>query len=511
MLSVPGLSGPAWCPLLRHATILSILLALAAFGPAGAAAPPEPAQPTEPPPRFVQSAEDRGFAIVLTSPTEPWVNGRRTIRIEAIIPRDDTVEQVDFFVDRKLAFVDNDEPYVHTFDFGAEIRRHTIEVKALTKEGRRARVSLVTRSVDLTESARGRIVTFTAMVRDAAGRPVDRLNVSDFSVTEAGTPQPIVHFLQGPNPGSMAVVVDPSVWDETRAGLEHFLAALPPPQAVALFGPPGAATFPAAAPDQPEPAPTPDAKAPPAAAHARSSPGTDVPAVRAATPFTYDLAALAASMPRGPAAEEKAEKEDATQENPEARPASGAPRSADRSDLLRQAAAALGARRGPRLLLVVVAAAPLGDEPFGPQWPPPETTKPPAAGKEAAVPAHPAQPEVAEAPDPLAAALDEARRSGAAVHVIALPAPPGVPWHVAQETQRTWLAAVEASGGHYSEAPDTASLESALATVSQTLRHQYVVTYAGEAPAQGGWKPLKVEAAGRDLIVEAPRSVYLGD
>jgi hypothetical protein len=196
-----------------------------------------------------------------------------------------------------------------------------------------------------------------------------------------------------------------------------------------------------------------------------------------------------------------------------AEPASGAPRSTDRYDLLRQAATALAARRGPRVLLVVVAAAPLGDEPFGPQWPQPETTKPPAAGKTPAVPAHPVRPGDPEAPevDPLGAALDEARRSGAAVHVIALPAPPEVPWQVAKETQRTLLAAVEASGGHYHEATDAASLESALATVSETLRHQYVVTYAGEAPAHGGWQPLKIEAAGRDLVIEAPRSVYLGE
>src|SRR5262245_23101035 len=246
MLSLPAFSGPARVPCVRHAPILPVLLALAAFGPGlrAAAEPPRPPQGAAPEPapqKAVQSAEDRGFAIVLMSPTEPWINGRQAIRIDAIIPRDDTVEQVDFFVDRKLVFVDTDEPYTTTFDLGAEIRRHTIDVKALTKEGRRARLSFVSRAADPSENADGRVVTLTAMVRDAAGRPIERLNVSDFTVTEAGTRQPIVHFLKGPSPASMAVVVDPAAWVECRAALQRFLGTLPGHQAIALLGPPGTA------------------------------------------------------------------------------------------------------------------------------------------------------------------------------------------------------------------------------------------------------------------------------
>src|SRR6185295_10664005 len=114
-----------------------------------------------------------------------------------------------------LVFVDTDEPYSTTFEFGPEIRRHTIEVKALTHEGRRARVSFVSRSADL-----------AAMVRDTAGQPVDRLDVSDFSVTEGTAPQGIVHFLAGPAPTSIAVVVDPAVADAAREPMVRFLRQL---------------------------------------------------------------------------------------------------------------------------------------------------------------------------------------------------------------------------------------------------------------------------------------------
>ncbi|HZN03011.1 MAG TPA: hypothetical protein VFD06_05440, partial [Candidatus Polarisedimenticolia bacterium] len=464
---------------MRHAPILPVLLALAAFGaPASAASEP-------PPQRAVQSAEDRGFAIVLTSPTEPWLNGRQAIRIEAIIPRDDTVEQVDFFIDRKLAFVDTDEPYQHTFDFGAEIRRHTIEVKALTKGGRRARVSFVSRSIDLAENAQGRIVTLTAMVRDTAGHPVDRLNVSDFSVTEEGVRQPIVHFLAGPSPASMAVVVEPEAWIECRAGLERFLSTLPGHQAVALLGAPENTPLPAPAPEEPgEPAATPAVgKALPAA-----------PVARAGSPFTYDLAALVASMPRG----EAAPPEPAAESPAVAKRPPSASLAATLTDRLVHAATALASRRGPRRLLLVAAVAPFGDEPIGPLLPAvlPEAPKPgPAAVAGGQAEARPA--------DPLAAALEEARKSGAAVHVIALPAPDRILWHEANAAALTLKAAVEASGGSWDEAADAAGLERAFASVTERLRNQYLVSYVSGAAAHPGWRPLEVRTGGREWLVEA--------
>src|SRR6185436_18639277 len=147
MLTVPGSTFPAGCPRLRQAPILTrlaILCILTSVAPLEAATPATRAAP-----EGLQSTEDRGFAIVLRNPVDPWLHGRQEIRIETIIPRDDKVEQVDFFVDRHLVFVDTDEPYTTTFEFGPEIRRHTVEVKALTHEGRRARLSFVSRSADL--------------------------------------------------------------------------------------------------------------------------------------------------------------------------------------------------------------------------------------------------------------------------------------------------------------------------------------------------------------------------
>ena len=506
MLSVPGSSGPARCPLVRHAPILPVLLALAATGPALAASAETAARPQgaapEPPQRAVQSAEDRGFAIVLVSPTEPWLNGRQPIRIEAIIPRDDTVEQVDFFVDRKLVFVDTDPPYAHTFDFGEEIRRHTIEVKALTREGRRARVSFVSRTVDLAENAPGRVVTLTAMVRDTAGRPIDRLEVSDFRVTEAGVPQPIVHFLAGPSPTSLAVVVDEPAWNPAHAGLENFLKTLPGQQAVALLGAPGFRPFPEP-PEAEAPETVPGGEKVAAKAAAAVGKETPVTAHRVDSPFTYDLVALRASIPREETppepAEPAAETAAVTKRTRTVPPPPSLP------DRLGQAATALASRRGPRLLLVVAAVAPVGEEPFGPLRPP-DPVPPPK-------PAPPVTENEAETPpvDPLSAALEEARRTGAVVHVIALPAPDAMPWPQARAIARTMRTAVDASGGAWDEAGDAAALERAFASVSERLRHQYVVSYLSGAAAPAGWKDLEVGIRGRDGAVEAPRSIYLAE
>src|SRR5262249_40947283 len=153
--------------------------------------------------------------------------------------------------DRHLIFVDTDEPYATTFDFGSEIRRHTVEVKALTHDGRHARVSFVSRTADLSENAPGRVVTFMATVRDPAGHPVDRLDVSDFEVTEGTARQETVHFQPGPAPATIGLVVDPAAANATRDPVRRFLHLLPAHQALALFGPPGTHPAESAPPEPP--------------------------------------------------------------------------------------------------------------------------------------------------------------------------------------------------------------------------------------------------------------------
>jgi len=302
---------------------LAVLVACAALSRTHGAAAPGP-----------RSQDDRGFSIALVSPTDIYLTGRRTMRIETIIPRGDSIEQVDFFVDGRLAYIDVREPYAHEADFGDDIRRHTIEVRALSRQGRRAKVSMVSRSADLTEGAVGRVETLAAMVRNAAGRPVDGLTVSDFLLREDGARQPIVHFEGGGSPSSLALVMatgDALPLPDVNNSLADFLRSLPRHHAALVV----------------EDTPAPE------------KPGEGV--------FSYDLGAVADRLQAGG--------------EPTSIPAGALP------DRLARAAAALDTRRGTRVLIVMavreqpappdsIPAGPAGTMPAEPPTPEPPTPDP---------------------------------------------------------------------------------------------------------------------------------------
>jgi len=245
-----------------------------------------------------RSEDDRGFSILLMSPTDLFLTGRQTLRIEAIIPRGDAIEQVDFFLDGHIVATDRRDPYETPADFGREIRRHTIEIRAITRAGRRAKVSLVTRSGDIGEGSPGRILAVPVVARQPSGSLIDDLGVSDFTLFEDGEPRSIAYFAPGPFPASIAVVADP--------------------------GPSGVGTI-----------------VPPLAAFLRGLPTQDATALVEAPFATAEAASAVFSFDPGPAIARLATTPGDT---------AVAPRWEDR---VRSAAVALGERRGLRVLVVV--------------------------------------------------------------------------------------------------------------------------------------------------------------
>jgi hypothetical protein len=446
--------------MLRHAPLPCLLLAATVVS---AAATNDPA--THRP----RSSDDRGFSIILVSPDDDWLSGRQTIAIEAIIPRADSIAQVDFFVDGKLVTVDNKPPYSTSAEFGAEIRRHEIEVRAVTREGRRARVSLVARSVDASDRAAGAIVSLPATVRDRDGNPVDRLTVSDFVLEEDGVRQTIVQFRTPPSPASIALAVDPALPMATvRTWLAGFFGALPRHQAVAL----------------------------------------DAGAVTAEPAFSFEPEGLLSSL-----------------EN-EAEAASGA----TLAERIARDAAAVQSRRGPRLIVVLAAAAPIGDEPAGPPAPPSLAPASVAvlggrAGSAAAdaknaravAAAHAAKagvtaplahdPDLPE--DPMAAALEEARRA-AVVQVVAFPASDRLRYDEAKALVHLLQETADTSGGRLVAASTPEQATSAMRDLVDGIRHQYVLAYMPRPGGRSGWRKLDLAVPGDDLTVEAPRAVYMG-
>jgi hypothetical protein len=205
----------------RTAALTAVVVSMAMSVPASAAVP--------------RSQDDRGFSIALVSPSDPYLVGRQTVRVEPIIPRGDVIEQVDFFVDGRLVFVVHHDPWACDTDFGTDIRRHIIDVRALTRDGRRAKVSFVSRSIDVSEEAAGPVVSLAAVVRNPAGRPVPLLGVSDFVLSENGERRPIVHFIPGPSPASVALTIDGKADAvHPQEAVAAFLRDLPEHQAVAI-------------------------------------------------------------------------------------------------------------------------------------------------------------------------------------------------------------------------------------------------------------------------------------
>jgi hypothetical protein len=297
---------------------------------------------------------------------------------------------------------------------------------------------------------------------------VDQLSVGDFVLEEDGVRQTIVQFRSAPSPASIAIAVDPALKAATvRAWLAGFLGALPRHQAVAL----------------------------------------DAGAVSGEPPFTFEPESLLSSLGTS-----------------EAEAASGA----GLATLIARDASAVQSRRGPRLMLILAAATPVGEEPAGPPAPPnlapasvallgaragaaaadakkakalPAAKKAPPSG--AALPGDSGLPE-----DPLAAALEEARRA-AVVHVVAFPAE-GLRYDEAKALERLLQESAETSGGRFVEASDPERADAALHELEETIRHQYVLAYMPHPGGKSGWRTLRLTVPRDELTVEAPRAVYTG-
>ncbi len=398
-----------------------------------------------------RSGEDDGFSITLSSPRDPYLIGRQTIAVHPTLPSGDAIAQVDFFVDGRLVHTGLREPFTCEAEFGEEIRRHMIVVRALTRGGRRANVSFVSRSGDLSGTAARPIVTVPAVVRDAAGRPVDGLSVSDFTLLENGERQRIVHFTSDPTPTSIALAVRAAGPEgEGRTALlrgagalvealpaYHALGAVEPGDGTALQGT-GAAR-----------------------------PGET--ARTASVMFLYNREAFAQQLGASAAG---------------AAPAGAAPADDDggiewMGRALSAAASGLRTRAGARVLIILVA-------------PPPE---PPAPDGEEAE-AGPGKPPAKGSPASLVlqAAVEDLKRCRVVLHAVVLGGDVAPLRQVADET-----------GGEFVAAASPAEVEHACRRIAESLLHQYALSYAPENPERKGWRSIELRINRPDLLVSALR------
>lgn len=418
----------------------------------------QPASRPRPPERAgaaQRSGDDDGFSMTLAEPREQYLVGVRRIAIEPTLPAGDNVAGVDFFVDGRLVATDRRAPYATEIDFGGDIRRHTIIVTAQTAGGRRAKVSFISRAADLSGDPVVPIALVPAIVRDAGGKFVDGLSVGDFVLLENGAGRPILHFDSDPIPQSIVLAVQSDAADEARGALGRgalgFTDSLMSFDSLALLRV-GALTTGAPATRQGAPEARPRAR--------ESRPGAaEGPAIAAAV-FSYDRALFEKRLADlGPISDRGGP------------PLSAALLSATRGLLARP--------RGRILLALLAGNAPL----IGP--PAPEA----------------AQADPAPADEALAEALESFRKSGSTLHVVVLGEADGFPFTPLRKV-------AEETGGEFVVIASAGEVESACRRLSESLQHQYLLSYAPSNPEREGWRAIELRPRAPELVVRARRTCF---
>ncbi len=406
-----------------------------------------------------RSGEDAGFSITMSSPREPYLLGNQTIAIEPSTPPRDAIAQVDIFVDGRLVYTDRQPPYRADYDFGETIRRHTVVAAAVTREGRRAKVSFISRSAELADGSAHPIELLPTVVRDADGRPVDNLSVSDFTLLENGARQPIVHFDAQPAPASIAVVIEAADADETvrkslLRGAHAFAEPLPSYQALALV----------------------DGWA-----------GTAGP-----VEFSYDRQPFAKGL--------------------ETAAAAGAPKQPrPLAETLAATVDGLKARADQRVLLLLLKGEPLlpltpDDDAFvGP--PAPHGLPSPQAESllAAAVKERKKHPADVGAPETsLAAALEALKHARITLQVIvAGKARDEEPYNALRQ-------AAETSGGTFVTSSAPPEIDGRCQALAEEMLHQYLIGFLPEAPDRAGWRTLELRVRRPDVQVRARKGYSSG-
>jgi hypothetical protein len=420
-----------------------------------------------------KSGDDDGFSMILAEPREHYLVGIRKIVIEPTLPPGDSVSGVDFFVDGRLVATDRRAPYATEIDFGSDITRHTIIVTAQTAGGRHAKVSLISRAADLSGDPAVPIALVPAIIRDASGRFVDGLSVGDFVLLENGEPTPILHFDNEPIPQSIALGVQADATDSARTALGRGALGLADSllsfDSLALLE---VGDLTAAAPE-----------ARPRAQESLQIAGIGRPAgvvtrpgglpghAEASIEFSYNRARLESWL-------------------------AGLGTSSDRRgpalpSVLASATRGLLTRPRGRILFLLLA----GDTPpIGPPAPADVAPGAPAGAK----PTVPAQAAPAAT---LAEALDSFKKTGATLYVVVVGRAEGVAFTSLQKV-------AEESGGEFVVVESGADIEAACRRMSESLQHQYLISYAPANPDREGWRTIELRSRVPGHVVQARRTCF---
>lgn len=420
-----------------------------------------------------RSGDDDGFSMTLAEPREHYLVGVRRIVIEPTLPPGDSVSGVDFFVDGRLVATDRRAPYATEIDFGSDIKRHTIIVTAQTAGGRHAKVSFISRAADLSGDPAVPIALVPALVRDAAGRFVDGLSVGDFVLLENGEPTPILHLDNEPIPQSIVLGVQADADDAARAALARGVLGL----SDALLSFDSLALLEVGDLTGPGPVARPPARESlqiagigrPAGAAPR--PGVLPGAAETAIEFSYDRARLETWIGGLAAGSNR--------------------RGQSLASVVASATRGLLARPRGRILFLLLA----GDTPLiGPPAPDDAAPSGPAAAGQAG-------PSQAAPAVTLADTLDSFRKTGAILYVVVLGRAEG-------SALASLRKVAEESGGEFLVVESGADVEAACRRMSESLQHQYLISYAPSHPEREGWRSITLRSRVSEHVVQARRACF---
>jgi hypothetical protein len=462
----------------RFALVAS-LVAFAAFlfglGTFFTGAPPASrTRPASRPGTAQHSGDDGGFSVIMTEPSESYLVGIRRIVIEPRIPPGDSIVGADFFVDGRLVATDRRAPYSTEIDFGLEIKRHTIIVTALTAGGRRAKVSFVSRAADLSGGDAAALTLVPAVVRDSGGRFVDGLSVADFVLLENGARLPIVHFDDDPAPQSIAVAIQSTAPEEARGVLMKGAVSLA--DSLLSFDSLGLVTVGSLAPGEPAAGTEPQRpeRKHKEASGAREPPATEEAPSLPAVEFSYDHGLFVQRLADLDGAASK-------------------PGALPLAEALQMATRGLETRPRGRVLLALLAGSGPQESavPIGPM--PERATGPEAPASRDG--------DVRTPDDDLRAALEAVKRSGATLHVVVYGGAEDAPFPQIKKV-------VEETGGEFMVAASAEAVEAACWRISDSLQHQYLVSFAPVSPEREGWRSIELRLRPPDMAVQSRRTYF---
>jgi VWFA-related protein len=155
--------------------------------------------------------ERKGFSIAIKQPESgAFLFGKIKIRAEVRIDDLSFLDRVEFYVGKKLIFVDRESPFQTFYDFGTDSKSWVIRAIAYHKEEISVSDFVITRKLDVHYTEFVNRVILTATVADEKGRRIKDLSREDFIVYEDGVPQQVIDFYLENRPIRLALLIDTS-------------------------------------------------------------------------------------------------------------------------------------------------------------------------------------------------------------------------------------------------------------------------------------------------------------